>query len=253
MTRALTRSIPASYASALAATPPDPPIDVALARLQHAAYRDGLASLGLEVITLDADERFPDCVFIEDTALVAGGVALITRSGAPSRRGEVEAVAPALARFVEVVPLSEPATLDGGDCMRVGRVIYVGRSARTNAAGVAAVRDVFTPRGYTVVEVAMPPEVLHLKCVCSPLGDDRILLAEGSLPPSIFPGTRIVWVPAAETYAANAVAYGDGVLMSAGFPRAHAAAEAAGLRVIPIAATEMRKADGSLTCMSILV
>jgi dimethylargininase len=135
--------------------------------------------------------------------------------------------------------------------MRLGRTLYIGRSARTNAAGIARAREVLAPRGLRVVEIALPPEVLHLKCVCSPLGESRVLLAEGTLPADLF-DAEIVWVPPEERYAANAVALGDHVLAAAEFPRTRAALAAAGFRVHPIPTSEVRKADGSLTCQSIL-
>jgi dimethylargininase len=178
---------------------------------------------------------------------------VITRPGAPSRQPETAAVAAALASRVELARVTAPATIDGGDCLRLGRTIYVGRSARTNAAGVFHLAAAFAPRGVAVVAVDMPPGVLHLKCVCAPLGDDRVLLAEGTIAPEVFAGAAIVWAPAAESYAANAVAHGDGVLVSDGFPRTRDALARAGFRVIPVPTTEARKADGALTCMSIIV
>lgn len=250
---AFTRSIPASFVHALAAVPPEPPIEVAAARVQHAAYRAALAGLGLRVTVLAADEACPDCCFVEDTAVVVPGLALITRPGARSRRREVAAIATALAPLVELARMDAPATLDGGDCLRLGQTIYLGRSARTNAAGIARAAEVFGPRGYRVVPVDLPADVLHLKCVAAPLGDDRVLLAEGALAADVFAGADVVWVPAAETYAANAVAVGAGVVIADGFPRTRAALERAGFSVHAVATTEVRKADGSLTCLSILV
>ena len=249
--RALLRGVPDSFADALSAAPREIAIDVQLARAQHAAYRAALEASGAVVLELPADERFPDCVFVEDTAVIAGGAALIARPGAPSRRGETEAVAAALARHLELARLEAPATLDGGDCMRLGRTIYIGRSARTNAAGIARAEAALAPRGFRIVAVELPPGVLHLKCVCSPLGDDRVLLAEGTLPAGLF-DAGIVWVPAEEQYAANAVAVGDHVIAAAEYPRTLAALAAAGLRVHPVPTSEVRKADGSLTCQSIL-
>jgi dimethylargininase len=248
---ALTRTVPASFANALAAVSPDPPIDVGLARTQHAAYRAALAACGARVTVIDADEACPDCCFVEDTAVVAGGIALITRPGAQSRRAETPPVARELARHVDLAWMEEPATLDGGDCMRVGRTIYVGRSARTNEAGIARLAEVFA--AYRVVAVDMPSHVLHLKCVCSPLGDDRVLLAEGSLAPELFAPNAIVWVPAQETYAANAVAIAGRVVIADGHPRTRDALEDAGFAVHAVPHSEVRKADGSLTCQSILV
>jgi dimethylargininase len=248
MIRAITRSMPASFAHALSAAPPDPPIDLALARVQHAAYRGALAACGATVETLAADDACPDCCFVEDTAVVVGDRALITRPGAPSRRAETAAIAAALARWVEIVEMTAPATLDGGDCLRVGDTIYVGRSQRSNPEGIAQLAAL----GLRVVPVDLPPGVLHLKCVCSPLGGDRILLAERSIEPATF-DAAIVWVPAAESYAANAVAVGSHVLAADGFPRTQDALAAAGFTVHPVPCSEVRKADGSLTCQSILV
>jgi len=252
--RALIRGVPDSFASALSAAPREVAIDVSLARAQHAAYREALEAAGAAVVELPADERLPDCVFVEDTAVVAGGLALIARPGAPSRRGEPAAVAAALARHLELAPMAEPATLDGGDCLRLGRTLYIGRSARTNAAGIARAEAALAPRGFRIVAVDLPPDVLHLKCVCSPLGDDRLLLAEDTLPAGLFDaeGVEIVWVPAEERYAANAVAIGDRVIAAAEYPRTRAALAAAGLQVLPVPTSEVRKADGSLTCQSIL-
>ena len=247
MLRAITRSIPDSFAQALSAVPPDPPIDVALARMQHAAYCAVLAASGAAVEALADDEACPDCCFIEDTAVVVGDRALITRPGAPSRRAETPLVADALGRWLELVEMTAPATLDGGDCMVVGDAIYVGRSARSNALGIARLAVL----GRRVVAVDLPPGVLHLKCVCSPLGDDRILLAEGSIPAATF-DAAIVWVPAAETYAANAVALDDHVIVADGYPRTRDALVAAGFTVHAVPTSEVQKADGSLTCQSIV-
>jgi dimethylargininase len=243
---AIVREIPESFTRALAMTPAA--IDVALARVQHAAYREALVACGADVEVVAADEEYPDCCFVEDTAVIAHGRALITRPGAPSRRGETRAIAEVLRRYVDVVEMGEPATLDGGDCMRVGDTIYVGRSARTNADGIARLREVFG----NVVPIDMPPNVLHLKCVCSPLDDETILLAGDSIAASTF-AARVIRVPASETYAANAVAIGKHVIVADGFPRMHEAIARAGFTPHPVPTSEVRKADGSLTCQSLIV
>jgi dimethylargininase len=250
--RALMRGVPASFPRALAATVPESPIDVELAREQHAAYRAALEAAGIGVTVIPADEACPDCCFVEDTAVVAGGVALVTRPGAPSRRSEVDPIAAALAKELEVARMAAPATLDGGDCMRVGSTIYVGRSARTNAAGVARLAEVFGPRGLEVVPLELPASVLHLKCVCAPLGGERVLLARDTLDASVFRRADIVWVPASEAYAANAVAVGQHVLVAAEYPRTHEVLARAGFAIHPVPTSEVRKADGSLTCQSIV-
>lgn len=250
--RALTRHIPSTFTQALARTAPAQPIDIAAARYEHLVYRQALAACGAEVTVIVADLACPDCVFIEDTAVIADGLALITRPGAPSRQLETPAIAEALATACEVVRMDAPATLDGGDVMRVGRVFYIGRSARTSDAGIAMLERTFAPRGYRVVPIDLPADVLHLKCVVSPLGGDTILLADASLSPELFADLRIVRVPREETYAANAVAVGNHVIVAQEFPRAQEAIAAAGFTLHPVPTTEVRKADGSLTCQSLL-
>lgn len=285
--RALVREIPDSFTRALSMTAPASPIDVALAREQHVAYQRALRACNAEIAVIAADDACPDCVFVEDTAVIADGLALITRPGAPSRRPETAAIARALGAVMEIVHLETAAlprglgaaidlarttapafagavatmgvtgmdpsaTLDGGDVMRVDRVFYVGRSARTSEAGIAILQRTFAPRGYRVVALDLPPGVLHLKCVVSPLGGDTILLADASLSPELFAGLRIVRVPREETYAANAVAVGEHVIVAQEFPRTQEAIAAAGFTLHPVPTTEVRKADGSLTCQSLL-
>jgi dimethylargininase len=252
MLRALARYIPFSFGNALSATPPDPPIDVRLAQRQHLYYIRALAECGVAVTTLPADEACPDCVFIEDTAVVIDRTALVTRPGAPSRRAETAPIAIALDAWVDVIPMIEPATLDGGDVMRVGDRIFVGRSARTNRAGIDQLVAAFAPHGFEVVPLDLPPHVLHLKCVVSPLGGDRILLAEDSIPERAFGAVRIVRVPQRETYAANCVAIGNHAIVAEGFPSTCDALEYAGFTVHQVPTSEVRKADGSLTCQSII-
>ena len=248
MIRAITRAVPDSFVHALSAVPRSEEIDLARARAQHAAYRAALEECGAVVTDLAADEACPDCVFVEDCAVICDGRALVTRPGAPSRRGEVEPIARLLHGFMDVVRMAEPAMLDGGDVMVLADAIYVGRSARTNAEGVALLASTF---GRPIVEVELPPGELHLKCVCSPLGEDMILLANGTVPAAVFRAS-VIRVPAPEAYAANAVALGRHVLAAAGFPRTHAALEGAGFVVHEVESSEARKADGALTCQSLV-
>jgi dimethylargininase len=255
---AIVRDVAASFAEALAAAPPPEPIDVARARGQHAAYVAALAALGLEIVRAERDDACPDGVFVEDTAVVAGGTIVLTRPGAPSRRAEVASVARVLAgRGARLLTMPEPATLDGGDCLRLdaARVIYVGRSARTNAAGAAFLRAAVAEEGFRVVEVAMPAGVLHLKSVCAPLGADAVVVAEGTLPDDVFAasGARVVHVPPAEAAAANVVYYGRGALVAADGDETAARVAAEGFAVRRVDTSELRKADGALTCLSVIV
>jgi dimethylargininase len=249
---AIVRPVPDSFALALSATPPEPPIDVARAQAEHAGYVRALRALGLDVHPAAIDESCPDSCFVEDTAIVAGGIAVATRPGAPSRRAEVGPVAALLAGHIEVQALDR-GTLDGGDCMRLGKTVFVGRTARTSDDGIAALSALLARHDVRVVPVDVPPHVLHLKCVCSPLDDERVLLAEGTLEPRLFGAARVVMVPSAEAYAANVVTHGAGALVADGFPRTRALLEQAGFTTHPIDNRELRKADSALTCLSILV
>ncbi|PIE16882.1 MAG: hypothetical protein CSA66_07035 [Proteobacteria bacterium] len=253
-TRALVRGLPASFVDALGQVPGAPAIDLALARRQHAAYVDALRGLGLEVTALPADEALPDCCFVEDTAVVAEGLALISRPGAPARRGETDAVAAALSPHLELRRMAAPARLDGGDVMRVGRRLYVGRSARTDAAGRAALVDAFGPRGLEVIAVDIAPGQLHLKCHASAIGDDLVVVAEGSWPAAVDLGASVtvVRIPAEEAYAANVVGHGGRALVAAGYPTVAERLRAEGLEVVPLDVSQLALADGSLTCLSVI-
>jgi dimethylargininase len=248
---ALTRGIASTMTRALTRDAPVEPIDPERALGQHRAYLAALRAIGLEVIELAGDDRFPDGCFVEDCALVAGGTALIARMGAPSRRGEEAAVAEVLGRKLRLASMNAPATLDGGDCLRVGKRIFIGRSARTNDEGIARAREVFGPLGFEILAVPVDRE-LHLKSVCSPLDDRRVLLAEGTLPSDAFPDADIIPIDADESIAANAVAHGNRAVIAAGCPKAQRKIEQAGFATVAVDTSEMRKADGALTCLSIL-
>jgi len=249
---AICRSIPDSFDRAIAQNRPASPINVQIARQQHQGYVRTLRSLGLQVTVLPGDSALPDCCFIEDCAVCADGTAMITRLGADSRRGEEQAAAEALKPNAHLEWMAAPATLDGGDCLRMGSRLFLGRSQRTNAAGIDRLRAVFEPLGFEVIEIPLGP-ILHLKCVCSGLDDDRVLLAEHTISPEFFAGKRVVRIPAAEAHAANCVCVNGTVLLAAGCPESHRIIHAEGLDVIELDMSEFRKADGSMTCLSILL
>jgi dimethylargininase len=250
---AITRAVPASFGEALAMTRPALPIDVERARAQHAAYIDALGLLGVRVIVLPADDACPDCCFVEDTCVVLGDFALATRPGAPSRRAEVGVVAAEVARHRRVRTMFAPATLDGGDCLLVSRTLWVGRSARTNGEGVECLRALAASIDHEVVAVGLPSGVLHLKSVCSPLGEHGVLVLDGALPASTFAPAPVITVPASEPDGANVVYANGAALVPADAPRTRALLERAGVRTVPVDTSELRKADGALTCLSILL
>jgi len=251
VTQALVRGIPDTYDRCIQ-LPGAGAIDVALARTQHDQYREFLGGQGLEVTRLDADERYPDCCFVEDTAVVAGGVAAICRSGAVSRRGETDAVAGVLAGRLAVVPIVDPGTIDGGDVLRLGNRVYVGRTERTNEAGIIQLRDALLPAGFETIAVDNL-RVLHLKSACTPLGDDTVLACPADVDTSVFAGARVVEVPSDERYAANCLFVNGVVLVAEGYAETRKRIEAAGFETRAIEVSEFRKGWGSLTCLSILL
>jgi dimethylargininase len=252
MVVAIVRGVPGTFDRALSGAPPAEPIDVGRARAQHAGYVAALRACGAEVVDLPADDALPDCCFVEDTAVIAGGLALLTRPGAASRQAETAAVRRELAARLPVEEMSAPASLDGGDCLLLGGTLYIGRSARSNGEGIARARAVFAGAGITVVEVGFSGG-LHLKSLCSPLGDAAVLVAADALPPGSFGAARMIEVPRAEVIGANAVAIGNRAVIAAGCPATAALVEAAGYRPVPVDTSELRKADGALTCLSLLV
>ncbi len=249
---ALVRGVSPAFARALAMAPPDEPIDVARAIEQHGAYVALLERLGVRVVAIPGSPDHPDSCFVEDTAVVAGGLALIARPGAPSRRGETPPVRDELAKVLPVADMHAPSTLDGGDCLLLGSRLYVGMTTRTNRAGVESARRLLAPRGIEVVAVPLD-RGLHLKSVCSPLGGDTVLVTRGALPERTFGDARVVYVEPEESEASNAVCLGRDAIVASGHPRAADAIARAGLTPYPIDTGELRKADGALTCLSILV
>ena len=228
------------------------PIDLALAERQHAAYEASLRALGCRVASLPAEPDFPDSVFVEDAAVVVDELAVITRPGAPSRRGETESVAAALAPHRPVVAIEPPATLDGGDVLRLGRRVLVGRSSRSNAEGVAQLRALLAPHGYTVEGIAVSG-CLHLKSAVTEVAPGAVLLNPAWVDPAIFAGTRLIEVDPGEPFAANALLVGGTAIYPSAFPRTAARLERVGVRLARVDVSELAKAEGAVTCCSLII
>ncbi len=227
-------------------------IDVDKAVEQHRMYESCLRDLGASVVALPADPDLPDSMFVEDPAVVVNEIAIITRMGAESRRGESEALADALAPFRPLRWMREPATLEGGDVLRAGTTLFVGRSGRTNAAGINRLAAELALFGYTV----RPVEVrgcLHLKSACCRLDDQTLIANRDWFDTAPFEGFRIVDVPLEEPRAANVLAIGRTVLVPACFPRTAASIESLGFTVRTLDISELMKAEAGLTCSSILL
>ncbi|HVS03539.1 MAG TPA: dimethylargininase [Thermoanaerobaculia bacterium] len=228
------------------------PIDLERARQQHAAYGELLAQLGCTVAELPGEARFPDCVFVEDTAVVVDELAVIARPGAPSRRGETEAVAAALTGLRPLARITAPGTLDGGDVLRLGRRVFVGRSARTDRQGRAQLRALLEPHGYQVTGVDLRG-CLHLKSAVTAVGDETLLVHPPWVDTSPFAGCELLPVDPSEPFAANALRVGEAVVLPAAFARTRERLERRGLEVHPLAVDELAKAEGGVTCCSLLV
>jgi dimethylargininase len=227
------------------------PIDVAKAIAQHKAYQDCLAELGAEIVSLPAEPGLPDAVFVEDPAVVVDEVAIISNMGAPSRRPEISSLANALSRYRPLKFVTEPATLDGGDVLRVGRSFYVGLSRRTNREGIDQLGHLLGPYGYEV----RPVEVrgcLHLKSACSHIGNDTILVNRSWIDVAPFARFELLDVPEDEPAAANALLLNDVVIMPASFPKTRALLEKRGFCVRPINLSELQKAEAGVTCTSLI-
>jgi dimethylargininase len=249
---ALIRGVPATLAACELTFQEREPIDLPRAVAQHAAYAALVGSLGLEVVELPADPAFPDCCFVEDAAVVLDEVALATRPGAASRRGEVETVAAALARYRRVETTPPPATLEGGDVLRVGRTLFVGRSSRTNAAGIARLAEVAEPFGYRVVPVAVTG-CLHLKSAVTALDDERLLVNRAWLDTAPLRGHELVDVAPEEPGAANVLRVAGAVVAHAGFPRTLDRVSRLGYDVRTLDVSEFLKTEAAVTCKSLLI
>ena len=227
-------------------------IDVPRARLQHAAYCAALQTLGCDVIELPADATFPDSVFVEDVALAFDEVAIATRPGVESRRHEGVAVLEMLGDLRPMLRIEAPGTLDGGDVLRIGKRVFVGISARSNAAGREQLRELLAPFGYTV-EGVTTRDCLHLKSAVTQVAGDTVLLNPAWLADGRpFAGYACIEVDPSEEHAANAVRVGDALLYPECFPKTLERLRAAGIAVTTVDVSELQKAEGAVTCCSLL-
>ena len=251
-THAITRRPAASIIRGLRAVDTGTP-DLGLMQAHHAAYIAALKSTGATVIELPALDAYPDSVFVEDTALCLPQGAVVMRPGAPSRLGEAGEMAPHLrALYGQVVEITgADSFIEGGDILVTEREILVGRSARTNAAGIAELTRLVAPWGHTVREVLTPPGVLHFKTDCSLLDTDTILSTKRLSASGCFADYRVIQVAEGEEASANAIRFNGSVLFPAGFPRTRDRLVDAGYEVTEIGNSECAKIDGGMSCLSL--
>ena len=249
---AITRAVSPALASCELTHLQRTPIDVERARQQHRAYEQALIAAGGMVQRLESGADMPDAVFIEDTAIVFDELALIARPGAASRRRETTAVVDALRVYRPLVQIEAPATIDGGDVLVVGREVFVGLSTRTNNAAVEQMRATLEPRGYVVHAVTVRG-ALHLKSAVTALDDDTLLVNEHWIDSDRFDRFTCIDVDPAEPAAANALRVADRIIFPAAFPRTAERLDKHGFRLDIVDASELAKAEGAVTCCSLIV
>ena len=228
------------------------PIDVAKAMEQHRLYRIRLQLSGWDVKMLPADAALPDSVFVEDTVVVLPEVAILTRPGAASRRGELSVVAESLRPLRTLAVMEGPGTLDGGDVLAIGKTLYVGQSTRTNQEGIEELARLTQPYGYEVTAVPVG-QSLHLKSAVTAVGPHAVLLNPDWVDMEIFTGLRTISIHSAEPFSANVLALNDVVLVATQHPRTRERLEKSGVKTDVIDVSELAKAEGALTCCSLLV
>lgn len=226
-------------------------IDLERARRQHREYEECLAELGCRLHRLPPAPELADGVFVEDAAVVLDELAVITRPGAASRRPETPSVAAALGRWRPLAHIVAPATLDGGDVLVVGKTLFVGLSQRTGRPGIEQLQALVAPHGYRVDAVPVQG-CLHLKSAVTQVAPDLLLVNRRWIDPAPFAGLALLEVDPDEPFAANALRVGETVVHPAEFPRTRERLEAAGLAVRTVDASELAKAEGGVSCCSLV-
>ncbi|MDP6870081.1 MAG: arginine deiminase-related protein [Candidatus Poseidoniaceae archaeon] len=257
--RALVRNIPDSYSNAMANYFGTGPTDIGAARSQHAAYIEALTSNGVEVTIMDADNNHPDCVFVEDQAVVIDGHVLLPVAGHESRRGEQPPIAEFLSKALHghhICKMELPAMMDGGDILRLGNLFFVGRSTRTNDSGINELRSLIEHLGHELRVVDIPNHALHLTSISSTPSDEIILAPEGYLTSESFgdlpDGCEVIMMPEGEVYGCNTIGLpGNKVIIAEGYPTVKSTLESRGFETIVLDMSQIRAADASPTCCSI--
>lgn len=252
MTLAITRHVSPRLAECELTCIDAQPIDLARARAQHAAYVGVLSRLGCTVIELPAEPDLPDSVFVEDTALVLPEVAVVTRPGARSRRAETASIAEALRPYRKLLYIEAPATLDGGDVLVMGKAIHVGLSTRSDARAIEQLRSLLGPFGYSVTGVPLRG-CLHLKSAVTRVDDETLLINGDWVDAARFGAFERIAVDAAEPHAANGLPLNGRVVFPEAFPRTREKLERHGCDVVAVALDELAKAEGAVTCCSLVL
>lgn len=249
---AITREVSPSIAECELTHLAREPIDVVRARAQHREYEELLVKLGCKLMRLPAEADLPDSVFVEDAAVVLDELAVITRPGAESRRSETVSVAAALKPYRKLFHIQPPGTLDGGDVLRIGKALYVGLSKRSNREGVKQLRRILAQFRYSVTAVELH-DCLHLKSAVTQVAENTLLINRAWTEARAFDSFRLIDVVPSEPFAANALLVDEAVIYPAAFPETRKRLETQGIKVHSVDASELAKAEGGVTCCSLIL
>jgi len=228
------------------------PIDLEIACAQHDEYVKALTQLGCNVIELPAEATLPDSVFVEDTAFILPEVAVITRPGADSRKPETESIIQALMPLTKLVHVREPATVDGGDVLVLGKRIYIGRSTRSNQEAINQLNELLCEYDYSVTGVELH-DCLHLKSAVTRVDDKTLLINKNWVDTGYFEHFDLIEVDPSEPHAANCLPIGDSMIFPTAFPKTRSKLEERGYNVVTVDVSELAKAEGAVTCCSLII
>ena len=248
---AITREVNAAIGSCELTFLPRVKIDTGVVLQQHQQYQTLLSSLGCKVVTVSTEPGLADSVFIEDTAIVLDEIAVLCRPGAESRRPEVAGVENVLQEYRTISSIQPPGTLDGGDLLRIGKVIYAGLSTRSNQSGIEQLRSIVADYGFSVKTVETT-KCLHLKSAVSEVAPGSLLINSDWISRDAFRDCELIDVDREEPHAANALLVGRSVIYPSSFPHTRDKLVSRGIDLIPVDMSELQKAEGAATCCSLI-
>jgi dimethylargininase len=228
------------------------PIDLDIARAQHQEYVNVLIKLGCTVVELPAEAALPDSVFVEDAAFILPEVGVITRPGADSRKPETESIIPALSPYIKLIRVREPATVDGGDVLVLGKNIFVGLSTRSNSEAINQLNELLCDYGYRITGVEMH-DCLHLKTAVTRVDDATLLINKNWVDTHHFGNFDQIEVDPSEPFAANCLPIGESIIFPTAFPKTLAKLEERGYEIVTVDISELAKAEGAVTCCSLII
>ncbi len=227
-------------------------VDADAAARQHRNYVQSLSAAGAKVVSLDVNADEPDGVFIEDVAIILGEVAVLTTMGTTARQAEPARVRSTLEQHRQVQAIEQPARIEGGDVLRVGRQLIVGLSKRTDDAGLEALSDIAKPLGYSITPVPVK-ECLHLKTACTALPDGRLLVNPNWIDTDAISAFQHVWIPPEEPWGANTLPLGNTVVLPTAHVETAELIQNLGFPVQQVDISEFAKVEGGVTCLSLII